>query len=251
MDQTEATLETHSHGTRRKDTTKMHSTDSLGEIPLFKGLPEKVLAKLEGHSSIKRIEEGETYFRVGDLPRHLAIVVSGQLKAYRVNKAGKEQVFGYAQPHDVIGIVALTDPYRASLVDCVARASTEVVEIELATLREIMKSEPQLSVALMGELARYFMRMVQLVDQLSLKDAHNRLAHWLENWITRNYPDSGDKELMLVLPYTQSEIAAQIGTVREVVSRGFSKMEKDGILKTSGKRVTIQSRARLRDMANV
>ncbi len=229
----------------------MHSTESLGEIPLFKGLSEKVIAKLEAHSTYKRIEEGETYFRAGDLPRHFTVVISGQLKMFRINKAGKEQVFAYCQPNDAIGFVAVTDPYRAWPVDCVARMATELVEIELGALREILRSEPQLAVTVMGELSRHFSRMVQLVDQLSLKDAHNRLAHWLENWITRNYPDSGDKELMLVLPYTQSEIAAQIGTVREVVSRGFSKMEKDGILKTSGKRVTIQSRSRLREMANV
>jgi DNA-binding transcriptional regulator YhcF (GntR family) len=54
---------------------------------------------------------------------------------------------------------------------------------------------------------------------------------------------------MIVLPYTQSEIAAQIGTVREVVSRGFSRMEKDGILRASGKRVTLLSRKRLQQMA--
>lgn len=229
----------------------MHSTDSLGEIPLFKGLSEKIVSKLEGHSTVKRIEEGETYFCVGELPRSFAIVVSGQLKLFRINKAGKEQVFSYAQPNDAVGFVAVTDPYRAWPVDCVARTTTEVIEIELASLREILRTEPALANQFMTELSKHLLRMVQLVDQLSLKDAHNRLAHWLETWITRNYPDSGDKELMLVLPYTQSEIAAQIGTVREVVSRGFSKMEKDGILKTSGKRVTIQSRARLREMANI
>lgn len=229
----------------------MRSTDSLHEIPLFKGLSDKVISRLESHSSARRIEEGDTYFRAGELPRHFSIVLSGQLKLYRVNKAGKEQVFSYAQPNDAVGFLSLTDPHRPWPADCVARATTEVVEIELGALREAMRSDAALAQALMSEMSRHLVRMVQLVDQLSLKDAHNRLAHWLENWVVRNYPDSGDKELLLVLPYTQSEIAAQIGTVREVVSRGFSKMEKDGILKTSGKRVTILSRSRLREMANV
>ena len=80
--------------------------------------------------------------------------------------------------------------------------------------------------------------------------AHNRLALWLENWLAKNHPDAGDKDVLIVLPYTQSEVAAQIGTVREVVSRGFSRMEKEGILKASGKRVTVLSRAKLREMAN-
>jgi CRP/FNR family transcriptional regulator len=112
-----------------------------------------------------------------------------------------------------------------------------------------MHREPALAVAILTEQGKRYSSMLDLVDQLSLKDAHNRLASWLDTWVTENHPDAGDNELMLVLPYTQSEIAAQIGTVREVVSRGFSRMEKEGILKASGKRVTLLSRKRLRQMA--
>jgi len=134
-------------------------------------------------------------------------------------------------------------------VNCISRASTEIAEIDLAAIREIMHREPKLAVAILKEQTKRFSNMLDLVDQLSLKDAHNRLANWLDGWIADNHPDAGDAELLVVLPYTQSEIAAQIGTVREVVSRGFSRMEKEGILRASGKRVTILNRKRLRQMA--
>lgn len=227
----------------------MHATEMLRDIPLFKGLSDDALAELEARSSVKRLEDGEVYLNAGQPPKAFCVVLSGQLKFYRVNKAGKEQVFGYAKPHEVFGLSSLTDPYRTVPVNCISRASTEIAEIDLPAMREVMHREPQLAVAILKEQSKRYSTMLDLVDQLSLKDAHNRLANWLDTWIKENHPDAGDSESMVVLPYTQSEIAAQIGTVREVVSRGFSRMEKDGILRASGKRVTILSRKRLRQMA--
>lgn len=227
----------------------MHTTDTLKDIPIFKGLPEETLNQLEARTSIKRLEDGEVYMNAGQPPKAFCVVLSGQLKFYRVNKAGKEQVFGYAKPHEAFGLSSLTDPYKTVAVNCISRASTEIAEIDLAAIREIMHREPKLAVAILKEQTKRFSNMLDLVDQLSLKDAHNRLANWLDGWIADNHPDAGDAELLVVLPYTQSEIAAQIGTVREVVSRGFSRMEKEGILRASGKRVTILNRKRLRQMA--
>jgi len=227
----------------------MHTAEMLRDIPLFKGLSDETLSELEARTAVKRLEDGEVYLNAGQPPKAFCVVLSGQLKFYRVNKAGKEQVFGYAKPNDVFGLSSLTDPYRTVPVSCISRANTEIAEIDLPAMREIMHREPQLAVAILKEQSRRYSDMLDLVDQLSLKDAHNRLAKWLDSWIGENMPDAGDHEVLIVLPFTQSEIAAQIGTVREVVSRGFSRMEKDGILRASGKRVTIQSRKRLRQMA--
>lgn len=228
----------------------MHATEMLRDFPLFQGLPEDAVNELEKRSKIKRLEDGEVYINAGQAPKAFCVVLTGQLKFFRINKAGKEQVFGYARPQDVFGLTSLTDPYRSVPVNCMARKVTEVIEIDLPTIREVMHREPQLAVAILKEQSRRYSTMLDLVDQLSLKDAHNRLARWLDEWVSENHPDAGDQEILVVLPYTQSEIAAQIGTVREVVSRGFSRMEKDGILTASGKRITILSRKRLRQMGD-
>lgn len=227
----------------------MHATEMLRDIPLFKGLSDDTLSDLEARTTVKRLEDGEVYLNAGQPPKAFCVVLSGQLKFFRVNKAGKEQVFGYARPHDVFGLTSLTDPYKSVPVNCQARSVTEIAEVDLPAIRELMHREPQFAVAILKEQSKRYSDMLDLVDQLSLKDAHNRLAKWLDGWITDSHPDAGENEVLVVLPYTQSEIAAQIGTVREVVSRGFSRMEKDGILRASGKRVTILSRKRLRQMA--
>lgn len=235
----------------RIERKEMHATQTLRDIPLFQGLPEDALGELERRSRVKRLEDAEIYLNAGQSPKSFCVVLSGQLKFYRVNRAGKEQVFGYANPQDVFGLTSLTDPYKAVTVNCMARETTEILEIDLPTIREVMHREPELAVSILKEQSRRYSTMLDLVDQLSLQDAHNRLAKWLDAWVTQHYPDAGDDEIRVILPYTQSEIAAQIGTVREVVSRGFSRMEKEDILEASGKRIYILDREKLRQMAEV
>ncbi len=228
----------------------MHATELLRDVSLFKNLSDDTINLLESRLNVKRVEEGESLLAAGSTPRTCWVVLSGQIKLYRVNRAGKEQVFAYLKPGDVFGLSVLTDPNSPMTMGAVARASSEIAELDLNVLRDVLKREPAFALAALTEQTRRLRQMTELVDQLSLKDAHNRLARWLDHWISSNQPDAGENEFMVVLPYTQSEIAAQIGTVREVVSRGFSRMEKDGILRASGKRVTIQSRKRLRQMAD-
>lgn len=90
--------------------------------------------------------------------------------------------------------------------------------------------------------------MQRMVDEYSLTDANTRLARWLIAWILRHVELPGE-QFQIVLPYTQSEIAGQVGTVREVISRGFAKLESEGVLSAAGKRVTVISFQRLRALA--
>lgn len=226
----------------------MQATEMLRNVPIFRSLSDDVLNQLESRAHAKRIEEGEAWLTSGQAPRTCCVVLSGQMKLYRINRAGKEQVFAYLKPGDVFGLTALTDPQAASTVGAVARVPSEIAEVDMNALRDLLKREPSFLMAVLAEQSRRLRQMTDLVDQLSLKDAHNRLAKWLDRWISSAHPTAGEGELMVVLPYTQSEIAAQIGTVREVVSRGFSRMEKEGILRASGKRITLHSRKRLRVM---
>ncbi|MHC4839753.1 MAG: Crp/Fnr family transcriptional regulator, partial [Planctomycetota bacterium] len=115
----------------------MHTTQVLRDIPLFRGLSEESLQRLEANTTVRSIEEGEVYLTAGQPPRGFQVVLSGLLKMYRINRAGKEQIFGYARPNDVFGIVFISDPYRMMPTNCVARMSSEVIEVDLATMREV------------------------------------------------------------------------------------------------------------------
>ena len=79
--------------------------------------------------------------------------------------------------------------------------------------------------------------MVSLVEEISLKDVRARLAGLLLEM-------AGEGET-IELSLTHQEIAARIGTVREIVSRTLGRMIQDGVLRQQGRTVTIVDRERL------
>lgn len=217
----------------------MRTMSTIANCPLFAGLSDRIKAQLEEHAAYRRIEEGEVYLKVGHHTRRLTVVLSGQLKFSRMNRAGKEQIFGFAEDGDVFGFSTLANPDATVRIQSIARQTTEVAEIDVTAIKNMIEREPSLGLEIIKWQSSRVAKMQELVDQLSLKDAHNRLALWLQNWLRHNRPESLTDRNVTVLPFTQSEIAAQIGTVREVVSRGFTRLEREGVLKSSGKRITI------------
>ena len=76
-----------------------------------------------------------------------------------------------------------------------------------------------------------------LVEEISLKAVRQRLAGLLL--------ELADEADSVHLPWNNQEIAARIGTVREIVSRTFSRMAHEGVLRIDGREITILDRERL------
>ena len=81
-------------------------------------------------------------------------------------------------------------------------------------------------------------RLVGIIEELSFTTVRHRLA----NYLLRLAQKSGKqiKEGVVVdLPITNQELAAQIGTVRELVSRNLSRLQAEGMLKIDGRNILI------------
>jgi CRP/FNR family transcriptional regulator len=79
--------------------------------------------------------------------------------------------------------------------------------------------------------------MVRLVEEISLKDVRQRLADYLLS-------EAGDSD-RIRMARTHQEIAARIGTVREIVSRTLSRMVQEGVIRIEGRTVILVNRDRL------
>ena len=90
---------------------------------------------------------------------------------------------------------------------------------------------------MISSLSQRLRHMVALVEEISLKAVRQRLAGLLLEL-------AGESDT-ISLPWNNQEIAARIGTVREIVSRTFSRMAHEGVLRLDGREVTILDRDRL------
>jgi CRP/FNR family transcriptional regulator, dissimilatory nitrate respiration regulator len=92
-------------------------------------------------------------------------------------------------------------------------------------------------------LARRVRTFAALVEDLSLRDVTQRTARCLLRESDRAGATS------FVLPDTQDVLAAQIGTVREQVSRALSQFRRDGVIELRGRRLRIVDPRRLKTLA--
>jgi CRP/FNR family transcriptional regulator len=87
---------------------------------------------------------------------------------------------------------------------------------------------------------------VEIIEELSFTTVRHRLASYLLRLAQRSGKCTAEG-VEVILPITNQELAAQIGTVRELVSRNLSRLQAEGMLKTDGRNLLIYNLKALED----
>jgi CRP/FNR family transcriptional regulator len=209
---------------------------TLGEVPMFRGLAPETLAEIRDLCVEKTFRRGETVFVEGEPPRGLFVVWRGALKVYKIGEAGREQILEIEGAGRSVAELPLFDglPYPAS---CAALEDTILLTIPVHGFHRLVARRPEVARTVIASLSRRLRHMVGLVEEISLKAVRQRLAGLLLEL-------AGDRD-SVSLPWTHQEIAARIGTVREIVSRTFGRMAQEGVLRIEGRSITLLDRDRL------
>jgi len=81
-------------------------------------------------------------------------------------------------------------------------------------------------------------RLVAIIEELSFTTVRHRLAAFLVRLAKTSGTRSGNG-LEITLPANNQELASQIGTVRELISRNLSRFQAEGMIKIEGRNVFI------------
>jgi CRP/FNR family transcriptional regulator len=211
--------------------------DLLRAVPFFRGLDDATIEEIRKHCQERVYLRNETVFLEGDPPKGLFLVREGAVKIYKVGEGGREQILEIEGRGRSVAELPAFDglPYPAS---CAAVEDAVLLAIPLRDLHALLDRNPAITRAIVATLAQRLRRMVALVRELSLVDVRGRLADLLLEL-------AGDRTV-IELPWTNQEIAARIGTVREIVSRTFSRMAQEGVIRIEGRCVHLVDRQRLR-----
>ena len=214
--------------------------------PLFASLSEAECGALVERSVCRGVRRGEALFREGEPCRGLYLVVEGVVRTYRANRDGQEQVFGVFGAGESLGEVSLFDggPYLAS-----ARATQNgrVLFLPFAEVHALYRTHPQVAQAVVQELGERVRSLAALVDRLALQDVPTRVA-----WAVLRYAGESDalrSGATFRLPRTQEELAAELGTTREGVSRALRSLRASGTISQRGSTVQVLDPAALQRQA--
>lgn len=221
---------------------------ALARTVLFGSLTPEELRLLAKRALVRRLARGDILFVVEEEAEELFVIVSGSLRAFRVSSEGREQVIHVEQAGATLAEVPVFDdgayPATAS-----AEEESVVLSIRKSVFREFLLMHPQLALAALKLLAGRLRRHAELVESLSLREVGQRLAQlFISEARERGSLNKGRIEL--TLPLSHQQLAARVGSVREVVTRALTRLQKDGLVLIDGHHFTIPDHARLATYAH-
>ncbi len=211
---------------------------ALRRTALFGELAEGDFCALAERAVERRLARNEILFVAGDEAAGLFVVASGALRAFREGVDGREQVIHVERAGATIAELPVFDdkPYPSTVA---AEEETVVLFLDKRDVRALCLKHPQIALAALKLLAGRLRKCAELVETLSLHEVDQRLARWLLNEAKARGIRT-DEGLTIKLVLTNQQIAARIGSVREVVSRALARLQQNGMITIDGRIIVIK-----------
>jgi CRP/FNR family transcriptional regulator len=194
----------------------------------FDELPEAVLKDIANHTQLREYERGDVLFWESDSCAGMHIIESGSLKLYRISPQGRQYIISVmtegATCNEVPAFDGGTNPVNVEALE-----TSRVWMIESARLRELVVSNPEFALKILNKFGQNLRNLVRKVSEMAFYQVTNRLARLItELPIEDTRPH-----------WTQEQLAARLGTVREVVARSLKELEKSGAIRMEDRRIQI------------
>ena len=219
----------------------LDSTNKLGQtlakVPIFSGLTESELGFLTQRTVPRHYSAGETIFGEGEPCSGLYVVESGNVRIYKSSPTGREQVLSIDGPGSSIAELPVFDEgaYPASAS---AAGDATLLFVSKQDFQALCLAHPQVPLKVLRVVGARLRRLVGIIEELSFTTVRHRLASYLFR-LAQNSAKRTAEGVEIALPITNQELAAQIGTVRELVSRNLSRLQAEGMLKIDGRNLLI------------
>lgn len=190
----------------------------------FPSFQKELINEILKHAVIKEFAVDTVLMRTGQYIKSTILVTKGKIKIYREDKEGNEFFMYYLLPGQAcaISMICATQQETSQIMAKVVE-DAEVVMIPLQQM-EIFMSEHKSWYSFVVETYRSrFEEVLQVVDQVAFRSMDERLEFYLK----RN-ANTNNTNLILA---SHLEIATDLSTSREVISRLLKKMEQRGLVK--------------------
>lgn len=215
----------------------------LKRVPIFSGLSEQEFAFLTPRLVQRRFQPGELIFSEGDACAGLYVVHSGNVRIFKSSANGREQVLTIDGPGNSIAELPVFDGgnYPAS-----AQAITDccLIFFSRQDFQTLCLQYPQVALKVLRIVGARLRRLIGIIEELSFTTVRHRLIALLVRLAKAEGGRNGDA-VTVTLPMNNSELAAQIGTVRELVSRNLSRLQTEGFIEVDNRKLEIRSLKRL------
>jgi CRP/FNR family cyclic AMP-dependent transcriptional regulator len=208
---------------------KLHN---VNETP---SIEDSFVRTLAEHGVVRKFPKGAIIITEGDPSDSIYVILSGRVKVYLTDGDSdrREVVLNICGPGTYLGELAFDDAPRSASVMTLEPSTFSVVSGK--QFRDFVIASPDAAMHLVRDLIRRVRALSENVRNLALLDVYGRVAHLL-----LGLAEEKEGQFIIDRPYTQQELANQVGCSREMISRIFKDLVAGGYIKLEGRRIRIQ-----------
>ena len=215
----------------------------LRAAPLFKALTDSEIQSLAARCILESYSPGQTLFSEAEPCKGLYLVAQGRVRIFKVSPSGREHVLAVDGPGSSIAELPVFDggayPASAAAVD-----ESEIVFVSRQDFRSFCLEHPEVALKVLQVVGGRLRRLVGIIEELSFTTVRQRLISWLLRQASAEGRPT-PRGVTFPLNASHQELAAQIGTVRELVSRNLARLLAQGLIEMGGHSITIVNREAL------
>lgn len=191
---------------------------------IFPDFDPSLIELIEKESTLKTFHPGEVIMRTGQFIKSTALIVTGRVKIYREGPDGGEFLMyylGQGQACAVSMICAIQA--RSSEITAVAEEETEILLLPIQLMDQLMKEHKSWYQFVIQTYRSRFDELLAVVDDVAFRNMDERLEFYLKRYQEK----TGKQKIEL----SHQQIAEDLNSSREVISRLLKKMEQRGLVK--------------------
>lgn len=207
---------------------------ALEEMTLLQGLAPQELAELARDAVWKTYAPGEFVFHQGEEARRFHVLHSGMLKLFRSTAEGRDQTVHLVESGDPFCLCSL---YGAKIlpVSALTMSACEVVAFSVKSMEKQLRRSPLVLLNIVRVLNTRLMHSYQMIEDLALRNIHQRVASFLLHAARVRGGDS----LRVTLLVSRQEVAKILGTTPETISRVLARLCQDGLIEARGREIIL------------
>lgn len=189
----------------------------------FPDLERGLIKEMAGFGNLRTIKEGDVIIQSGQNIRSALLVIDGLIKIYREDEEGHEFFIYYLDAGKACAL-SLVCAVKQETSEIMAKAVTDatLLAVPLSTVDQWMSKYKSWSQFALGSYRQRFEELLKTIDHIAFRNMDERLVFYLK----RHQEKLGSNHLQL--SFTQ--IAQELNSSREVISRLMKKLSEKGLV---------------------
>lgn len=216
--------------------------DWIAQFPGLGRLHEQVKAQLAESSRIVALTAGARIFGPGQAPSNFMLLLEGRVRVQQSSGTGREIVLYRVSAGETCALTtACLMGYEEYQAEAIAETDVSAVAIPRATFDSLIANSPDFRRFVFAAFSERITNLFKVIEEVTFARIDIRLAQTLLRLA------AGDRRVAV----THQQLAIELGTAREVVSRQLNNFQKRGLVNCSRGTIEIMDCEALEQLAKI